>query len=148
MSTTDCATRGPSAVPSPVSPQSSLSTGRAGDLLVYSATYVQTLEQGEYPAHTNYTIATPDDKVIEHVSNATGSFSSNPARVSLPSGEYHVRAQYDRGGFIVVPVVIEAGKTTFVDLDGEALPQGQGAAKEMIRLPDGHVIGWRAIYTN
>jgi hypothetical protein len=102
------------------------------------------LEQDEYPAHTNYTIATPDDKVIEHVANATGSFASEPARVSLSSGEYHVRAQYDRGGFVIVPVVIEPGKTTVVDLDGEALPQGHRAPKDMVCLPDGHVVGWRA----
>jgi hypothetical protein len=93
----------------------------AGTLIVYSATYPQTLEQSEYPAHTNYTIATPDDKVIEQVTNATGSFNSRPARVSLPPGEYHVRAQYNGGRFVTVPVVIEPNKTTVVDLDGETL---------------------------
>ena len=84
MSTPDCTTHGPTAV-----------EPGAGDLVVYSATYAQTLEQSEYPAHTNYTIATPNDKVIEHVSNATGTFNSRPARVSLPAGQYHVRAQYN-----------------------------------------------------
>jgi hypothetical protein len=104
----------------PVSP-----SGQTGTLIVYSATYPQTLEQSEYPAHTNYTIATPDDKVIDHVTNATGSFNSRPARVSLPPGKYHVRAQYSGGRFVTVPVVIEPDKTTIVDLDAQAsIPTG------------------------
>jgi hypothetical protein len=93
--------------------------GSSGELLVYSATYPQTLEQSEYPAHTDYTIATADDRVIERVSNATGTFASRPARVTLPAGEYHVRAQFKGGRFVTVPVSIEPGKTTIVDLDGE-----------------------------
>jgi hypothetical protein len=99
--------------------------GSSGELLVYSATYPQTLEQSEYPAHTDYTIATADDHVIERVSNATGTFASRPARVTLPAGEYHVRAQFKGGRFVTVPVVIEPGKTTVVDLDGQAsIPTG------------------------
>ena len=90
-----------------------------GNLIVYSATYASTVEQSEYPVHTNYTIATPDDKVIERVANNTGSFFSKPATVALPSGQYHVRAQGADGRFVIVPVVIESGKTTVVNLDGE-----------------------------
>jgi hypothetical protein len=113
-----------------------------GDLIVYSETYSPTLEQSEYPAHTNYTIATVDDHVIEHVTNATGSFNSKPARVSLPAGEYHVRAQYNGGRFVTFPVVIHSDNTTVVDLDGEAISQGSVGAREMVRLPDGQVVGW------
>jgi hypothetical protein len=94
-----------------------------GKLIVYSVTYAGTVEQSEYPVHTNYTIDTTDDKVIEHVDNRAGSFYSKPATVALSSGKYHIRAQYDRGGFVVVPVVIEAGKTTVVDLESGALPK-------------------------
>lgn len=88
-----------------------------GKLVVYSATYPATVEQSEYPVHTHYTIATVAGKVIERVSNATGSFFSQPATVALPAGEYHVRAQSDGGRFVVVPVLIEPGKTTVVNLD-------------------------------
>jgi hypothetical protein len=90
-----------------------------GKLIVYSATYASTVEQSEYPVHTNYTIATPADKVIEHVANNTGSFFSKPATVALPPGQYHVRAQDARGRFVIVAVVVEPGKTTVVDLVGE-----------------------------
>jgi hypothetical protein len=92
---------------------------QTGYLVVYSATYPSTLEQSEYPAHTDYTVATPDDKLIEHVNNATGTFNSRPAKVSLRAGEYHVRAQNKGGRFVTVEVAIEPGKTTVIDLDGE-----------------------------
>jgi hypothetical protein len=135
----------------------STTTG-TGDLIVYSATYTPTLEQSEYTAHTNYRIATPDDRVVRHVANATGSFASRPARVPLPPGEYHVRAQYEGGRFVTVRIVIEPGKTTVLDLEGEASMQASStkttpatdatpttqAAKEIIRLPNGKPVGWLA----
>src|SRR6185312_14573868 len=125
-------------VPTPVGPAPSFAARRSGKLIVYTATYVPTVEQSEYSVHTNYTVATPTDKVIERIGNATGTFNSKPATVELPSGQYHVRAQYDGGGFVIVPVVIEAGKTTVVDLDGEALPQHPAdETPDKVRLPDG-----------
>ena len=45
---------------------------------------------------------------------------------------------------MVVPVVIEADKTTVVDLDGTALPQGAPEDNDLVKLPGGHVVGWRA----
>lgn len=133
ISTAACVTQPPAAAHTPV-----------GKLIVYSATYAPTLEQGEYPAHTDYTIATPDGRVIQHVKNATGSYGSRPAIVSLPSGQYHLRGQYDRGGFVVIAVVIEPGKTTVLDLDGEPLPEGSRSVGE-VRLPGGNLVGWRAM---
>jgi hypothetical protein len=134
LKTPDCATAATPPSPSPA----------AGELIVYSTTYSSTVEQSEYPTHTNYTIATSGDKIIEHVDNATGTFNSRPAKVPLPAGEYHVRAQYYGGRFITVHVRIEPQKTTVVDLDGEPISHGRAAAREMIRLPDGQVVGWSA----
>jgi hypothetical protein len=127
-----------------------------GSLVVYSATYPQTLEQSEYPAHTNYTVATVSDQVIEQVANNTGSFGASPAAVQLPCGNYHVRAQYGRGRFVIVPVAIQAGKTTVLDLDGDPVPAGgsltdrsvarravRGPMGQPIRLPGGEIAGWR-----
>jgi hypothetical protein len=127
-----------------------LGVGGTGDLVVYSATFVPTLEEGEYPAHTDYTIATTADKVIEHVTNRTGSFDERPAKVNLASGEYHIRAQYSGGGFVIVPVLIAIGKTTTIDLDGRPMPVGQSAdgPADPIQLPGGRVVGWRAIGSN
>jgi hypothetical protein len=127
-----------------VGPQPAFNSAASnGHLVVYSATYAPVLEQSEYPVHTDYTVATLDDRPIQHVGNGTGPFDSYPAKVSLPAGEYHVRAQYEGGGFVVIPVVIEPYETTVVDLDSEALPQKTDASNR-VRLPDGHVVGWRA----
>lgn len=123
---------------------SSTSNSRNGDLIVYSATYSPTLEQSEYPTHTNYTIATVDGHVIEHVTNATGSFNSRPARVQLPAGKYQVRAQYNGGRFVTFPIVIEPETASVVDLDGEEILAGWVGARQMVRLPGGQVIGWSA----
>jgi hypothetical protein len=150
---TGCAVRAPLVVQSPVGPQRPHAPRRRtdGDLVVYSATHAATYAQSEYPVHSEYTIATTDDKVIEQVANESGPFNADPAMVHLPPGEYHVKAQTERGGFVIVPVVIEAGKKTVVDLDGEALPQGANATAaegdehgDWVRLPDGHVVGWRS----
>jgi hypothetical protein len=151
---TGCVTGASPAAQPNASTQPPLAKTPTGTLIVYSATYAPTLEQGEYPVHTNYTIATPDDKVTEHVKNATGPFTADPARVLLPTGEYHVRAQYDGGGFVVVPVSIEPDKTTVIDLDGEHLSQqlpGRGPFahgpiknRERVTLPNGQTVGWRA----
>jgi hypothetical protein len=117
------------------------STANSGTLVVYSATYASTLEESEYPAHTDYTVATPSDTIIERVSNRTGSFDKRPASINLPPGEYHVRAQYNRGGFVTVPVVIETGKVITLTLDGSPIPPNAPVA---IHGPDGAVVGWQA----
>lgn len=137
-----CATA-PVVLQNAVGPQPARGSGVNGRLVVYTATYAPVVEESEYPVHTDYTVATLDDRPIQRVGNGTGPFESNPAKVSLPAGEYHVRAQYEGGGFVVVPVVIEPEKTTVVDLDSEAIPQHTDASN-MVRLPDGHVVGWRA----
>ena len=128
-----CATH-PAAVPA---------SAAAGTLVVYSATYASTLEESEYPAHTDYTVATPSDIVMERVSNRTGSFDKRPASVNLPPGEYHVRAQYNCGGFVTIPVVIEAGKITTLSLDGSPIPTDDSPAPVPLYGPGGVVIGWR-----
>ena len=115
----------------------------AGTLVVYSATYAATLEESEYPAHTDYTVATPNDTVIERVSNRTGSFDKRPASVNLLPGEYHVRAQYNHGGFITVPVVIETGKITTLTLDGSPIPTNETPGPVLIHGTGGAVIGWQ-----
>lgn len=129
----------------PSGPISPSATPQTGHLLVYSATYVPTFEQSEYPVHTDYTIATAQGEVIEHVANSAGPFKEYPANVTLPSGEYHIHAQYDRGGFVDFSVVIEPGKITTVDLDNEPLRPVGHFVCEPIRLPGGRAVGWSAI---
>jgi hypothetical protein len=114
-------------------------------LQVYSATYAPTTEQSEYPVHTDYTIETADDRVVEHVRNLNGPFNAFPARVPLIPGRYRVRAQYDGGRFVTIPVDIAPGRITTVNLNNDALQSRADATFEPIRLPDGREVGWCAI---
>jgi hypothetical protein len=122
-----------------------------GRLIVYSATRVTTADQSEYPIHTPYTVYGSGGKVVQRVTNTAGLYSQAPQAVSLPQGEYHVKALAAGSGYVVMPVIIVAGKTTIVDLDGTALPQDtdasaarSGSAAQWVRLPDGRVVGSRA----
>ena len=143
-----CATSAPLAAVDAGAPASRDPTmcpaGGSGGLVVYSAAYAQTLEQSEYPAHTNYTVATTSDYVIQRVANNTGSFGASPATIELPCGHYHIRAQYGAGRFFVVPVSIQPGKVTTVDLTKEPLLPGIDASRKPIRLPTGQIVGWLA----
>jgi hypothetical protein len=118
-----CAT--PLVIREAVGPQRPLPVEAAmdGTLIVYTLTYAATYAQSEYPVHTDYTLLSRDQKVIQRVANRTGSFEANPVRVPLPPGEYSVQAPLARGGLVRVPVVIAAGQVTLVDLDGTALPR-------------------------
>lgn len=95
--------------------------------------------------HSGYKIYSLDGKKVKHVSNKVGTYFEDPATVSLPPGEYKVLARATALGMVTVPVVIEAGKTTSVHLDGSELTGGrQISASDFVRLPGGLIIGWRA----
>jgi hypothetical protein len=136
-----CAARPPFVVHDTVGPRRQ---GRHadGELVVYSATYVTAANQSLYPAHSDYTVCDQQGRPYE-VRNRSGLFGSDPAQVHLLPGRYEVKALRTGAGYVVVPVVIEAGEKTVLDLDGTAMPQ-QAARNDVVRLPDGQVIGWRA----
>jgi hypothetical protein len=115
-----CALRPPLVLHDPVVPQSSrLARHRTdGDLVVFSATRVGWYAQAEYPVYTDYTIYTKDNNVLRRVDNSMGSFNGYPARVTLHPGEYRVKALEAGGRYALVPVIIAAGETTVVSLDG------------------------------
>jgi hypothetical protein len=115
-----------------------------GALIVYSATRVSEYAQSEYPVHTPYAIYTQAKQVVKEVENTAGSFNQDPEQVSLPPGQYRVKALAVGIGEVIVPVVIEEGETTVVDLDGTAARQEQSSKTNWVRLPDGHVVGRRA----
>ena len=114
-----CATA-PTVIHEPVRPQRPPLVRRRtdGDLVVYSAPRVSWYAQAEYPAYTDYTIYAQDGKLLSRIDNSTGSFNGYPARVTLQPGEYRVKALQAGGGYAIVPVIIEAGETTVVSLDG------------------------------
>jgi hypothetical protein len=115
-------------------------------LVVYSAWDSGSTEGPEgVLGHSGYTIYSPEGKALKHLDNRVHAFSEEPATVRLLPGKYKIAAEAAAFGLVMVPVVIEAGKTTFIHLDGSELTEGrQGSASDYVRLPDGVIIGWRA----
>lgn len=94
---------------------------RKGELVVYSGTRASVVEQSEYPIHTDYVLMDSGGKVLRRVENTTGSFGAHPVVLLLATGAYRVKAQDQDGHYVIVPVVIEAGQRTVVNLDLPAM---------------------------
>lgn len=99
-------------------------------------------------AHTDYTIFLNDGWFSKRVHNARNMSDARPKLVELAPGTYNIEAQArdaNQGTFtIVVPVVIEAGRTTKVYLDGEWSPRDSSTTAKLVRMPTGQPVGWRA----
>ncbi len=101
------------------------------------------------PGRTGYTVYAPDGEVVRKVSNAQSGSEAEPARITLPPGAYNVEAEAELSSTanetVVIPVVIEAGQTTSVDLDPPAPHQAAPAdPTQVVQLSDGRIIGCRA----
>jgi len=116
-----------------------------GQLVVYTALEVVNPVSSDFPTHKAYAIYHPDGKLFERVDNRSGSFYQSPASVTLPQGEYTVKAPVANYGEVSVPIVIKENETTTLDLNGghfrQKNPTGAG---QWVRLPSGEVIGMRA----
>lgn len=114
-----------------------------GELVVYSADDAIDTGDADHPHHRRYVILAEDGSMLRTVWNQSGPFGQDPEDVTLPPGRYAIDTSATNFGPVRVPVVIEAGRTTFVHLDGndEADPVPAEAA---VRLPNGSPIGARA----
>jgi hypothetical protein len=115
-----------------------------GFLTVYSATAWSTGDDDgpRQLNHTDYDISAPDGKLFGHITST----DEEPPRVSLPAGNYTVVAQSDTAGTVIVPVIIKTGRTTVLHLERQKdwqVAGGVGSA-ELLRLPNGQPIGFRA----
>jgi hypothetical protein len=141
-----CATDTPTVLNQPVGPARS-QVGRhegEGELVVYSAPELVDPADSAHPTHSSYTLYNRDGKILRRVDNRSGSFYQGPVAVSLPAGTYKVAGRATNNGLVIVPVVIEGGRTTILDLDGSTLPQSKPQpGDQWVRLPDGQVIGNR-----
>ena len=116
-----------------------------GYLQVYSGTELRRVGRPKYYPHTDYTIYSNDGKVVEQVANASGPTDETPALVRLPAGFYKIEAEDDDYGRVTVPIVVESGRTTLVRLSSSDTPnKEQQHASNVVRLPDGRWVGWRA----
>lgn len=115
-----------------------------GKLMVYSATTVYTAEQSRYALHTSYTLYDDKGTELQRVQNRAGLFAADPITLTLAAGQYRIKALASSSGSVIVPVVVASGRTTTVYLDDTPVPQDLRASANEVKLPDGHVIGWRA----
>jgi len=99
-------------------------------------------------AHGNYSIYDTQGKLIERVSNARGMNDASPAQVKLAPGAYLVEAlteQFDTFRHpVIVPVEIKPGLATVVHLDGTWNPEPSTANADMVKFPNGDIIGWHS----
>lgn len=141
-----CVTRPPLTLTEPIGPAKvppavALNEGR---LVVYSMSYLGSMDADiERYVHTPYTVYSPDGARVRSVGNQTGLFNGDPDKVRLPAGQYRVKAEASDGGWVFVPVVIEPGKTTVVDLNGEWWSD-HALADRAVKLPNGSVVGAEA----
>jgi hypothetical protein len=101
-------------------------------------------------AHTDYIIRTEENRPLQYVRNATDMADPQPARVSLPPGRYKVEAEAEETGGrtvkVLLPVLIEPGRTTVAHLSGNWQPKAHFNEADVVRLPDGQIAGWLAAH--
>lgn len=139
----------------PVGPDPSVATiaGPNGVLQVFSEKEEENDVGYEFPYHqrTDYYIYDSNGKKRERVNdNNIGHFESTPRGIRLPAGTYTVKAlaAVGLGEWVTVPVVIEAGRTTGVHLNGSWRPPADTPKSQLVQSPAGFPMGWRAAPPN
>jgi len=121
-----------------------------GALRVFTA--VETHEIGDntyYYPHTGYSIYTTSGKLWKYVPNHTANEDETPARVTIPAGQYTVKAQanFDVWGTVAypvtVPVVIQEDRTTEIHLDADWKIPTNSSTNDLVYLPGGKPVGWK-----
>ena len=119
-----------------------------GTLVVYSAYKRNADFNSRDPyrqEYSDYKILTADGKLFRNVHNNSGTIFEDALTVELAPGDYRVVARSNGFGYVTVPVVIEAKQNTVLRLDGSPWPDGSTSdPANAVRLPDGHIIGWKA----
>lgn len=134
---------GPAQLSKPVPP-----TADQGTLIVYSAAnpYPDFGARDPYrQVYSNYEIYSTDERLLKKIHNNDNTMLQRPVGVGMPAGTYTVQARANGYGLVSVPVMIQAGQSTVVHLEGGANFGNRPASDtNMVRLPDGRIVGWRA----
>jgi len=141
---TGCSFHPQQVVLEPEGPAPSVSPKNAteGYLVVYSAW--STLGDS-VTHHSRYKLRTEDGKFSKEVLNHIDRFDEGPVRLPLAPGSYQLTARAARYGMVVVPIVIQERKTTYVCLDGAPRPERlRVEGSSVVKLPNGQVVGWLA----
>ena len=137
--------------PSPAHSTPTDSTG--GVLVVYSA-YEANADFSDPDSynqeHSGYKVFSPDEKFLRFVQNDTGTSLHDPERVELPAGKYRIIAEANGYGHVTVPIIILNKQTTVIHLEGGGSWPNESAFNQTnaVRLPDGQIVGWRAVTEN
>jgi hypothetical protein len=123
-----------------------------GTLVVYSADEVNAdfNSRDPYrPEYSDYKIYNADGKFLRRVHNDSGTILQGPVSVELPTGKYRIVARANGYGYITVPTVVGANQTTILHLEGGGAWPDTSAFNQTnaVRLPDGRIVGWRALST-
>ncbi len=147
-----CASTPRGLVLEPVGPAPAGAVGGSGpgSLMVFSALdTAPDFNQSPYrQRYTDYRIYPAEgNHLLKAVHNDSGKLIDGPVRVELPAGNYHVSAKANGYGQVTVPVVIKAGQTTAVHLEGSHWwPRGSAIFDaDPVRLPGGQIVGWPAV---
>lgn len=120
-------------------------TADEGGLVVFSR--MHGCSEGNNPTwyqHSDYNIYDLQGKLVKHVGNAIGRYEQAPLEVALQPGIYLVRSRANDYLRVEVPVLVERGRTTRIHLDGDWKYPAGTQMRELVSLPDGNLVGWRA----
>jgi hypothetical protein len=121
---------------------------QSGWLKVFTAT--KSVPNGQtysYP-HTGYRIYTESGKLLEFVPNHVDPMDESATLLKISTGKYEISARSEPYNMVIVPVVIQAGKTTEVHLGAHWQAPSNVPTNEIVYFPDGRPVGWKNISTN
>jgi len=131
-------------------PLSDIGMASEGQLQVFSSLAQESDDQNQgsedpvWYQHTDYTIRDLHGRLVRRVDNTVGHYSQAPRVVTLPPGRYLVKAHAKDYLQVEVPVTIERGRTTRVHLDDNWKPPAVAPKRDVVSMPDGTPVGWRA----
>lgn len=94
--------------------------------------------------HRDYRIYTTDGKYLRRVWNAQSHEDETPALVNLAAGKYLVKGDAAFYGPVTITVAIRPNEVTRVILQPGWTPPNTVARSELVQMPNGYYIGWRA----
>jgi hypothetical protein len=97
-----------------------------------------------YSVHSDYAIYDPSGRLLKSVRNTASFHDPRPKVVALPAGNYSIQGLGDGNERWRVPVVIKAGRVTIVNLESNNRHIHGADDKDVVRGPDGRIIGWLA----
>ncbi len=131
--------------PAPLAAGPGMPASGLGQLQVFTETDEYEVDHDvPFFPHRDYEVCTAEGKRLKRVWNSQSHEDETPAMVSLPPGRYLVKADAEFYGPVTVPVLIAPNALTKVVLQPGWKPGQTVADSQLVRMPEGYFIGWRA----